>query len=172
MRTATSTGRLRLGLLLVLVAAAGAAFVAFGYASPQTSAQAQYAPANTKPPKISDKKAVQGKQLTADPGEWTADPAIQFFSFQWLRCDKNGNTCVAIANANGQKYTPQASEVGHTLRVSVTATNGSGTSAPATSDRTDAVKAAPAPPPAPPKGSTIPVTGVSLPDRLVASEVR
>jgi hypothetical protein len=171
MRTVTSIHRLRLGLLALVAALGAVTFVAFGYASTQTPAQAQYAPANTKPPTVSDKKAVQGQELSADPGTWTGDQPI-VFSFQWLRCDKDGNNCVGIPNATQQKYTPQAADVGNRLRVTVTGANASGTGSPATSDKTDAVKAAPVTPPPPPKGSTIPVTDVSLPDRLVASEVR
>jgi hypothetical protein len=170
MRSGSSTRRARVGVLTLIGAVGAAAFVALGYASSQTPAQAQYAPTNTKAPSISDKKPQQGEVLTADPGTWNSDGPVSF-TFQWLRCDDKGNKCVGIPSATQQKYTVQGADVGNTLRVTVTATNASGTSAPATSDKTDPVKAAPAPPPPPPPGSTIPVTAVTAPERLVAAEV-
>jgi hypothetical protein len=166
MRSTASTRRV--GLLVLLAGAGAAAFVALGYAAPnQTSAQAQYAPANTAPPTISDTTPESGQQLTANPGTWTGDQPI-VFTYQWLRCNPGGENCVAIPGAVQQSYTEQAADVGDTLRVRVTATNASGSTA-ATSAATSRVTQGP-PPPAP--GSTIPVTAVTPPNRLVPAQVQ
>jgi hypothetical protein len=151
----------RLGLLALVAVAATAAFVALAYAA------AQVPPANTAPPTISDTTPESGQQLTANPGTWTGDQPI-VFTYQWLRCNPGGQNCVEIPTATTQNYTVQAADVGNTLRVRVTATNASG-STPATSDNTSAVTAAP-PPPAP--GSTIPVTAVNPPQRLIPAQVQ
>jgi hypothetical protein len=171
MRIISPARRLRLSVLVLLAAAGGAAFVAFGYAAPsQTSAQAQYAPANTAPPTISDTTPQSGQTLTASPGTWSGDQPI-VFAYQWLRCNAGGQNCVPIPNATLQQYTVQATDVANTLRVRVTGTNASGSST-ADSAATSQVTAAPAPPPPPPPGSTIPVTDVNAPNRLTAAEVR
>ena len=170
MRTILTTRGLRLGLLVLGAAGLTAALGVIGSAaSTQSPAAAQAVPVNTKPPTISDTTPQQGQELTADPGTWTGDAPI-VFTFQWLRCNPGGNNCVAIPNAVQQKYTVQSDDVHNTLRVQVTGSNASGPGQPATSDNTEAV--AEAPPPPPPPGSTIPVTAVAPPDRLVAAEVR
>ena len=76
-----------------------------------------------------------------DPGTWTDNPT---FAYQWERCDSGGAGCTAIGSATAGAYTLTASDVGHTVRVRVTATNGSGAGI-ATSDPTAVVQAS-APP--------------------------
>jgi hypothetical protein len=44
-------------------------------------------------------------------------------ALQWTSCDSAGATCTAISGATHPTYIPVASDVGHTLRVQVTATN-------------------------------------------------
>jgi len=165
MRSISSTHRP--GLLAVAAVAAAAAFVALAYAAPDSPSAALVPPANTALPTIDDTTPGSGQTLTANPGTWTGDAPI-VFTYQWLRCNPGGNNCVEIPTADDQTYTVQAADVGNTLRVRVTATNASG-STPATSAATSAVTAAP-PPPAP--GSTIPVTAVTPPARLVPAQVR
>jgi hypothetical protein len=157
----------RLGLLAVAAVTAAAAFVALAYAAPNSSSAALVPPANTAPPTISDTTPQSGQELTANPGTWTGDAPI-VFTYQWLRCNPAGNNCVAIPTATQRTYTVQAADVGDTLRVRVTGTNASGATA-ATSDNTSAVTAG-APPPAP--GSTIPVTAVTPPNRLIPAQVQ
>ena len=60
------------------------------------------------------------------------------FAYRWLRCDSNGNNCSRISGATSQTYRLSGSDAGRRLRVSVTATNSSG-SADATSPATDVV---------------------------------
>jgi hypothetical protein len=86
--------------------------------------------------------------LTADPGEWTGVPAPTF-SYQWLRCDEMGESCIEIAGAVGDTYLLTPSDLGARLRVNVTGTNSEG-SVTATSSPTDTILAAFAPPGASP----------------------
>jgi hypothetical protein len=157
----------RFGLLAVVAAAAAAAFVALAYAAPNSPSAIQAAPVNTAPPTISDTTPESGQELTANPGTWTGDAPI-VFTYRWLRCNPGGNNCVELPTAEQQTYTVQTADVGNTLRVRVTATNASG-STNATSDATSTVTQA-APPPAP--GSTIPVTAVNPPNRLIPAQVQ
>jgi len=157
----------RLGLPAVVAVAAAVAFIALAYAAPNSPAAAEVAPANTAVPTISDTTPESGQALTANPGTWTGDQPI-VFTYRWLRCNPGGNNCVDIPTADQQTYTVQGADVGNTLRVRVTATNATGSST-ATSDNTSAVTQAPAPP-AP--GSTIPVTAVNPPNRLIPAQVQ
>ncbi len=76
--------------------------------------------------------------LTASTGTWTGSEPLEF-SYQWLRCDATGNSCVPILGATEATYTLTPVEFGSTIRVVVTATNAAG-SAVATSDPTERVK--------------------------------
>ncbi|MCU1458214.1 MAG: hypothetical protein JWL73_2306 [Actinomycetia bacterium] len=98
------------------------------------SAGAAPKPTNTAVPTISG-TAMVGSTLTASTGTWTGSPSS--FSYQWSRC--NGS-CTAITNA-GSTYVLGGADVGSTIIVAVTATNGSGASAPATSAPTQTVVA-------------------------------
>jgi hypothetical protein len=165
MHKTSSTSRRRLGALLLLAAAGAIAFIVFGYAAPNvTAAQAQYAPANTAAPTISDTTPETGQTLTANSGTWTGDQPI-VFTHQWLRCNAGGQNCVQIPGATSQTYTVQSADVDNTLRVRVTGTNASGASS-AESAATSRVTAA-----VPPTG-TVPVTAVTPPNRLVMDLVR
>ncbi len=88
-------------------------------------------PSNNVPPAISG-TAQQGQTLSAANGGWTNSPSS--YGYAWLRCDPAGNGCSAIAGGIAGSYTPVPADVGHTLRVTVTALNSSGgtpsTSAP------------------------------------------
>jgi hypothetical protein len=103
-------------------------------------------PRNRTRPTISGTPRV-GEELTADPGGWTG--GVRSFAYQWQRCDTAGAGCVDVANATGKAYGVRVADVGHTMRVTVTATNLAG-SETATSDRTDVVKTNASPPPPPP----------------------
>jgi len=82
-------------------------------------------PSNTSPPTISG-FAVQGHVLTASPGVWSGTQPISF-AYQWLRCDQGGGNCSAVVGAKTQRYKLSAADVGHTMKVTVTATNAAGT---------------------------------------------
>jgi len=105
------------------------------------NAAAEAAPANTGTPTISGSPQ-SGGTLTASDGTWSNSPTS--FTYAWSKCDQNGNACTAIAGATQNTYKAQDSDVGGTLRVTVTATNADG-SAPATSVPTAVVSSATAP---------------------------
>src|SRR5438445_637611 len=90
---------------------------------------------NSAPPTITGTATV-GQTLTANEGTWSNSPTS--FSYQWLRCNGGGNSCVAITGATSKTYTLTATDAGHAIRVRVTATNADG-SATAESNATDAV---------------------------------
>jgi 5-hydroxyisourate hydrolase-like protein (transthyretin family) len=81
--------------------------------------------------------AQQGQALTEQHGGWTNEPAS--YRYQWERCDSAGAHCAPIGGATAQAYTPVAADVGATLVVLETATNGGGESAPAASASTAVV---------------------------------
>jgi hypothetical protein len=86
-------------------------------------AAANAKPTPKTPPTISGTAEV-GVTLVATRGTWKNSPTS--FHFQWLRCDPTGSACLAISSATAKIYTPTFADVGHTLRVSVTARNSSG----------------------------------------------
>jgi hypothetical protein len=81
------------------------------------------APQNTAAPAISGTAQV-GKTLTASDGTWTASPSS--YGYQWQSCDSVGGTCVAISGATASTRLVATSDQGHTLRVTVKATNTGG----------------------------------------------
>jgi hypothetical protein len=99
--------------------------------------QATAAPSNTSLPSISG-SARDGSLLSATHGSWTGNPTS--YSYQWLRCDTSAGSCASISGANSDRYTVQTADVGHRLRVQVSATNASG-SGSATSRPTGTVQA-------------------------------
>jgi hypothetical protein len=120
------------------------------------------APKNTTEPFITG-TAQQGQTLTANGGQWSGDQPIQL-SYRWRRCDDKGGDC-SNTTTTSQTYVLGADDVGHTLRVLVTASNGAG-SAAAISNATSVVTSS-----GPPAGQCQPVTKVSLPERLVIDKL-
>jgi hypothetical protein len=135
---------------------------------------AEAKPPNTAPPTISGTATV-GSTLTANPGTWTGSSIT--FTYQWRQCDAAGANCTAITGATGNTYVIASGDVGHTIRVAVTATDtyveGSNT---VTSAQTATVTtgAAPAPPatgcPADKSTSPINVSQVTPPARLLVDK--
>jgi hypothetical protein len=148
--------RARLGLVLAVITGAvlGAILGQPGGGRAATAA----VPKNTKPPAISGAAAV-GSTLVATRGTWSGSPTK--FHFAWSRCDATGAACVAIGGATAKIYTVTSGDVGHTLRVTVTAKNASG-SASATSAATAVVPSSGCPS----ATGTIPVTALAPPERL------
>jgi hypothetical protein len=93
-------------------------------------------PQNTGLPTITG-TASPGQTLTAATGAWLNSPTA--FTYEWQRCDASGSACAPISGATGTTYTVSAADVGSTIRVSVTAGNGLGSSAPALSAPTAVV---------------------------------
>ena len=92
-------------------------------------------PSNTRLPSISG-TAKDGQILTAHNGAWTNSPTS--FTYVWQRCDTQGGSCAGISGATSKEYTVASADVGHRMRVAVTATNADG-SGSATSQPTGVV---------------------------------
>ncbi len=82
------------------------------------------APSNTTLPGISGELAL-GQTLSASTGTWSATPAPTY-NYQWDRCNNPGESCSPISGATGSTYVLGHSDIGHFLRVVVTATNTAG----------------------------------------------
>jgi hypothetical protein len=149
----------RLGLLLAVAAGVvlGAVFGQPGAGEAASNAR----PTPKTLPTISGVAEV-GVTLVATRGTWKGSPTS--FHFSWSRCDANGGACLAIGGATAKIYTPTGSDIGHTLRVSVTAHNSSG-STTATSAPTGVVP----PSGCPPGSGTIPISSLTPPARLKIS---
>ncbi len=115
-------------------------------------------PVNTAPPTISG-SAQTGQTLSATRGSWTENPTS--YAYQWLSCDSAGANCSPISGATAQTYTVGSPDLNKTLRVSVTASNSTGPSAPASSAATAVVGGAP---------STFGKTSVGVSSDAFASE--
>jgi PKD domain len=98
-------------------------------------------PANTSLPAIAG-LAVEGRRLTETHGSWNYGP-LAGYSYRWMRCDRGGGNCNPIGRATSQSYVVAARDVGHTIRVTETATNTAGLWGPAMSRPTAVVKALP-----------------------------
>jgi hypothetical protein len=104
------------------------------------------APRNHTRPTISGTAQV-GESLTVSTGSWTG--GVRSYAFQWQRCDRLGNNCVDVPGATAKSYGVRTADVGHTLRVEVTARNAAGKTTVNT-DRSEVV--------APMSGTTTTVT--------------
>ncbi len=112
-------------------------------------------PVAKTPPTISG-TTTEGDTLTATNGTWENGPTG--YEYQWQDCNSSGSGCTNITSATADTHKLTATDVGHTLRVIVTATNEGG-STPATSAATAPV--AKALPPKP-KDKTAPtITGTT-----------
>lgn len=107
---AASVGLLASAALVALIIAAA------------TTAATQAVPANIDPPTITGTARV-GEMLTAHNGTWDNDPTD--FRYRWLRCNASGFSCLLLAS-DGQTLRLGQADVGHTMRVRVTAINTDG----------------------------------------------
>lgn len=121
------------------------------------------APVATRLPNLSG-ATQQNSTLTADRGDWTGAQPISF-DFSWQRCDSAGNNCATfIVHSHVKAYTLTAGDIGHEMRLEVTATNSHGSTS--VFSNPTAVVTGPTPP-----ATTISITRVSLPDQLVIDRV-
>src|SRR6476661_7048515 len=131
--------RQRLVCLVALVFAATVTTAgAGGTQRPSTAPPGKLAPEGSTLPTITGTPSV-GQVLAASLGTWNGP--TQNYSFQWARCNSSGAACSAIGGATQQTQLLAASDVGTTLRVSVTASNKNGSTV-ATSNPTSPVSAA------------------------------
>lgn len=91
--------------------------------SAQTSVVKFAPPENSVAPTVSG-TPTQGQMLTASTGTWVGQSIT--FAYQWQRCDAAGTNCGNINGATNQTYLLAAADVGHKLRVTVTAKNSIG----------------------------------------------
>lgn len=149
----------RLGLVIAVAVGAVLGSV-FGQPGSGVAASTTV-PKNTSPPTITGSASV-ASTLTASPGKWSGSPTS--FSYQWKRCDTGGNSCAAIGHATAKQYTVTAADEGATLRVTVKATNASG------SGFASSAPTAPVPSPGCPAGTgTVQVSQLFPPARLLVS---
>jgi hypothetical protein len=66
-----------------------------------------------------------GQTVKAEQDVWAESPTVEK---QWVRCDTAGASCSNIPGATASEYIPTSDDLGHTLRVRETATDGGGTS--------------------------------------------
>jgi GH25 family lysozyme M1 (1,4-beta-N-acetylmuramidase) len=96
-------------------------------ANPATVAIAPYPiglPLLSTPPTIAGAPEA-GQLLAAVPGTWEGGKPLAF-AYQWRLCDAAGVTCTSIPGATGESYRPVSTDVGHSLKVVVTATSATG----------------------------------------------
>ncbi|MGO9760470.1 MAG: hypothetical protein ACLP1Q_04320, partial [Solirubrobacteraceae bacterium] len=99
-------------------------------------------PANTEAPAISG-EAKDEKTLSATTGTWSGSPPITY-SYQWESCNTAGEACTSISGATSASYTVAHEEVGHTIRVKVTATNAAGEASASSAQTATVLPSAPA----------------------------
>ena len=102
------------------------AFVLFAIALPSSGATLAgqlRAPQNRATPKIAG-LALEGQTLSARRGKWANRPTV--FRYAWQSCERAGRSCVRLRGAKRMKYQLGPRDVGHRLRVLVTAVNGVG----------------------------------------------
>jgi hypothetical protein len=80
--------------------------------------------ANTVPPAVAGTLRV-GQQLSGSLGTWTGAPPIAYHD-QWYRCDAGGAHCSSVHGATARTYRLVAADSGHTIGLTVTATDSSG----------------------------------------------
>jgi len=151
----------RTNLLALLAAGAVTALVVAGLTQASTSA----APGNTIPPTISGTPQV-GQTLSADRGQWSNNPTS--YGYRWQRCDRNGAACAGVSGADQRLYDLHAQDVGHTIRVRVTARNADGASSETSVPTAVVTSRTPAPPATGcPSGSgAIPIADLTPPANL------
>jgi hypothetical protein len=111
---------------------ASSAFSLQIYVNSPITTSAVITPANTAVPTISGTTTF-GETLTSTTGTWSNSPTS--YTYQWSRSATSGGSYTSIPTAINSTYRLEAADVGQYLKVTVTATNASG-SASATSAAT------------------------------------
>lgn len=128
---------------LATTSAIAVAALAIGalFGQPGSGRAAGNVPVSSGTPTISG-TAQEGQTVSVSEGTWSGSPTS--FAYAWSRCDASGGSCSPIGGATAASYKPVTGDVGHTLRVTVTAKNANG-SGQATSAPSAAVSKATAP---------------------------
>jgi len=106
------------------------------YTATYTAQVTSSPPTNTALPTITGTPRV-GRTLQVSNGSWNGSQPITY-TYQWLQCDRNGNSCVAIGGATSSTYVVRSADLYRKLRARVTAKNALG-SASATSGPTSTI---------------------------------
>ncbi len=106
-----------MGTTLALVICLGVLAGAGGAAGPQD------VPTNDILPTITGVARV-GQTLTGSMGTWLGNPSS--FSYQWIRCDENGDHCSFLSGATSTTRTITSADLGQTIRFRVEAINQDG----------------------------------------------
>jgi hypothetical protein len=93
---------------------------------------------NCSRPAISGTTSV-GQTLTSSLGIWSPSP--NSYAYQWSRANTSSGTYSDISGAISRTYILTSDDLGKFLKVSVTATNSSGSSSPVLSNATSAISA-------------------------------
>jgi hypothetical protein len=88
----------------------------------------QQAPTSVSAPVITG-VATEGRRLVTTDGTWTGSPTS--YTYQWDSCDASGKSCTEISGATASSYVLKASDVGHAIKVIVTASNPGGSASQA-----------------------------------------
>jgi hypothetical protein len=113
--------RRKLGSAIVIGVAALVVGAVFG--RPGSGRAAGTGPVNMGTPTLSG-AAQEDQTLAVSNGTWSQSPTS--YAYAWNRCDANGGSCSAISGATAATYKAAKTDVGRTLRVTVTATNPGG----------------------------------------------
>jgi hypothetical protein len=153
--------------LRVTVTASNLAGPSSATSAPSEVVRPKTTPANTSPPTV-EGTPEEGQTLSASPGTWTEEPTG--YAYQWEDCNSAGEACTNIIKANASSYTLKAHNVGHTIRVAVTASNELG-GAKAFSETTEVVEPQESePPPVAPVNVGLPVvSGVVEEGRVLSA---
>jgi beta-glucanase (GH16 family) len=108
----------------IRILALGGALAAGALLAVPASAKSGGGPGKIAPPTVTGPATV-GETLTATTGDWSGAQPLAF-AFQWQRCRADGGKCSALANATSASYQVQATDLGRTLNVAVTASNDRG----------------------------------------------
>ncbi len=127
------------------------------------------APVHTTLPAITG-TTIEGDTLTTSTGAWENAPTS--YKYQWQDCNTKGESCTTISGATNKTRKLTSSDVGHTLRMIVTATNeGGSTSAtsaatakiePEEEEEEEKKEELPPPPPAPVNKALPAITGTTV----------
>jgi hypothetical protein len=91
------------------------------------SASGTAIPIDQSPPSI-DGTPQEGSVLNAGRGRWASATPVSY-AYQWRRCLADGTGCADVPSATDRIYAAGTADVGHTVRVAVTATNRDGSAA-------------------------------------------
>ncbi len=130
-----------------------------GLGSSAAVVEAAEGPQSLAAPSISG-LARDGQRLKASKGSWSGQKPIAY-SYSWSRCDGSGAACTEISSSPHATRRAVHEDVGHTLRVTVTATDAAGTTS-ATSQPSEPVEQA-----APRKGKAPRITGLAHDGQLL-----